>query len=393
MRNLRTLFLSLIALSMATTSHALRVTSGFSGSWFEPDAAGQGFVLEIIDQGNGPTGVVYWFTFDENGNRLWLIGSAGVIDGDEVRFPVDEVVGGVLSPAGFDNSSLEVIAWGDLTLRFSSCAEGTASWTPDASPIGPGQIPIVRLTQIRSTDCSGGISDDVGSSEFVNQTVALGNAGVYPAASGEIRYVQAPGNVEFNVEVEDLPEGDYRLVVGGVERAAIAVLDRGDGSTQGEIEFESPADSNNDILLDFNVIGQAVEIFEDMTLVLSSEISANPGPTDPGPAAQIEISLTPTSAAGGGQAKAEYERDNDTKFEVEVEDVPAGIYDLLIDGSLRGSFEVSSDDDSSEGGEGRITFRSPMRPDAELLDFQVLGSSISIQSEGVEFFFGEFPEE
>ena len=381
----------LILLTGLTNSHGLVVTSGFSGSWFDPNGAGQGFVLEIIDQNGVPSAVVYWFTFDENGNRLWLIGSAGVIDDDQVRFPLDEVVGGVLSPAGFDNSALEVRPWGELVLRFTSCSAGTATWTPNTSAIGSGQIPIARLTQIRSTDCSGGISDDVGSAGFLDQTIALGNPGVYPAASGEVRYVQAPGNVEFEVEIEDLPEGNYRLLVGGIERAIIAVTDRGDGNTQGEVEFESPADGNNDILLDFVVVGQSVEIVEDTTVVLSTEVSGGQGP-DPGPATQIEINLTPTSAALGGQAKAEFERDNDTKFEVEVEDVPPGTYDLLVDGTLRGTFDVVVDDDSSEAGEGRITFRSPMRPDADLLDFDVLGSSLSIQSEGVEFFFGDFPE-
>lgn len=390
MKNVRWIVL-LVLLSAFSSSHGLTVTSGFTGSWFDPNGAGQGFILEIVDQDSGPGGVVFWFTFDENGNRLWLVGSTGVIDGDQITFAIDEVVGGVLSPSGFDNSALEVIPWGDLVLQFNTCNEGTASWTPDSSPIGSGQISLVRLTQIRSTDCSGGISDDVGSAGFLDQTIALGNSGVYPAASGEVRYVQAPGNVEFEVEIEDLPEGNYQLLVGGIERAIIVVTDRGDGSTQGEVEFESPADGNNDILLDFVVVGQPVEILEDTTVVLSTEVSGGPGP-DPGAATQIEINLTPTSAAPGGQAKAEFERDNDTKFEVEVEDVPPGTYDLLVDGTLRGSFDVVVDDDSSEGGEGRITFRSPMRPDAELLDFDVLGSSLSIQSGGVEFFFGDFPE-
>ncbi|MGY6587406.1 MAG: hypothetical protein ACXIUB_03865 [Wenzhouxiangella sp.] len=40
-----------------------------SGSWFDPARSGEGISLQILDRGEP---MVYWFTFDEEGNQMWL---------------------------------------------------------------------------------------------------------------------------------------------------------------------------------------------------------------------------------------------------------------------------------------------------------------------------------
>ena len=46
-----------------------------SGVWFNPESTGEGFVVEVIEDGRG---VVYWFTYaaDGSGEQVWLTGDA-----------------------------------------------------------------------------------------------------------------------------------------------------------------------------------------------------------------------------------------------------------------------------------------------------------------------------
>ena len=42
-----------------------------SGSWFDPTRSGEGFALEVLADGRA---IVYWFTYDLDGNQAWMIG-------------------------------------------------------------------------------------------------------------------------------------------------------------------------------------------------------------------------------------------------------------------------------------------------------------------------------
>ncbi|MCP4044914.1 MAG: hypothetical protein GY732_02855, partial [Gammaproteobacteria bacterium] len=42
-----------------------------SGSWYDPAHNGEGFLLEVLEDEQA---IVYWFTYDENGNQRWFIG-------------------------------------------------------------------------------------------------------------------------------------------------------------------------------------------------------------------------------------------------------------------------------------------------------------------------------
>jgi len=48
-----------------------RVISGRSGAWFDPGHDGEGWMLEVLPNGNV---VAYWFTYDDQGRQAWKIG-------------------------------------------------------------------------------------------------------------------------------------------------------------------------------------------------------------------------------------------------------------------------------------------------------------------------------
>jgi len=76
------------------------------------------------------------------------------------------------------------------------------------------------------------------------------------------------GDIEFEVEAEDLSVGDYDIVVDGTARATLSVVQDGDG-TKGKAEFETFPDDPDELLLDFEVIGLPVEIKQGETVFFS----------------------------------------------------------------------------------------------------------------------------
>ncbi len=107
--------------------------------------------------------------------------------------------------------------------------------------------------------------DDDDDEENFEIEVDLTNTGVDPDASGEARYRNRSGRRELSVEIKDLDDGSYQLVVGGSARATIAV-DGGDG----EIEFTDPLEDGTQAL-NFDPRGQTMTIVRDGETYLTAD--------------------------------------------------------------------------------------------------------------------------
>jgi uncharacterized membrane protein YgcG len=93
--------------------------------------------------------------------------------------------------------------------------------------------------------------------------------------------------------------------------------------------------------------------------------------------------LQPTAAAPAASGKTRFEQRSDrTDFKVEAEDVPTGTYTLRVGGTARGTFEVAS---VANGTNGEIEFRSPVEPGKILLDFDPRGQRIDVERNGTVF--------
>ncbi len=140
---------------LAIVASALAVAGvlhpGHSGHWFVPERSGEGWVLEILDEQRA---LVYWFTYDEDGDQRWLIGD-GQIDEDDsgwyITFPDMYLTRGPAFGPDFDPSAVNFEVVGDGEMRFSGCYEGLFQFE------GLGQelvFPIQRLTRTMGADCS-----------------------------------------------------------------------------------------------------------------------------------------------------------------------------------------------------------------------------------------------
>ena len=115
----------------------------FSGSWFDPARAGEGFALEFGENVNGPVVTIYWFTH-RDGVPYWLIGSAAYDSGQtQVTFGLVEVDGTGFG-SQFDPNEITLEEVGSLSLEFDSCLSGFAAWQLDDGE--SGSFDLERIT-------------------------------------------------------------------------------------------------------------------------------------------------------------------------------------------------------------------------------------------------------
>lgn len=116
-----------------------------SGNWFNLDQSGHGFQLELL-----PNNVllVFWFTFDDNGNPAWISGIGQLVDNHVVMQAV-QTLGGKFPP-NFDPDDISKPAWGALQFDFTDCNHGHAKWSSGVPTFGNGEMDIVRLTKLQN---------------------------------------------------------------------------------------------------------------------------------------------------------------------------------------------------------------------------------------------------
>lgn len=99
--------------------------SQHTGAWFDPAFNGEGWVVEVLE--NGVDAAVTWYTYPDTaqtGEQRWIAG-IGRIAEDGIHVPeAFETRGAVF--AGFDPSAVEYLPWGEFTLSFDFTREGLA---------------------------------------------------------------------------------------------------------------------------------------------------------------------------------------------------------------------------------------------------------------------------
>ena len=122
-----------------------------SGAWYNPDADGEGFIVEVLDNGRG---VVYWFTYqpDQSGHQAWMMGD-GDFDGDTL------IIDNLVQPTGtrfgpdFDPDEVEFTHWGSLVMEFDNDLDGHIWFDSVDEDYGSGDYPIERLARAKLAEC------------------------------------------------------------------------------------------------------------------------------------------------------------------------------------------------------------------------------------------------
>jgi hypothetical protein len=122
-----------------------------SGAWYDPDRNGEGFVVEVLEDGRG---LVYWFTYqpDDSRHQAWMMGD-GEFDGQTL------VIDNLLQPTGgrwgenFDPDGIVKKHWGSLILEFFDDYTGHIHWESTMPEYGSGDHPVERLSKAKLAEC------------------------------------------------------------------------------------------------------------------------------------------------------------------------------------------------------------------------------------------------
>ncbi len=119
-----------------------------SGSWYDPSHSGEGYVLEVLADRRV---LVYWFSYDPQGNRRWFFGVGEIVGGNLVFDEMHTTHGGIFG-AGFDPDQVQLESWGSLELELE-CESGIARFTPTEAGFSQGTLNLTRLTFLRGLSC------------------------------------------------------------------------------------------------------------------------------------------------------------------------------------------------------------------------------------------------
>jgi hypothetical protein len=396
MKKFKTLALTGLACTMPlATANATMLTGGFTGNWYNPETDGQGFQLQVLPNGEA---LALWFTYDADGNQVWLIGNNRIV-GNKVTMDMLRPKGARFGPA-FNPDDVEMQPFGSVTLTFEDCNSGSVTWESDDPQFGWGEMNIQRLTKSAGASCSASLADNrSGDEPVLDFKVALLNDSPYRDAKAKAEYESRPGRVEFEVELEGVPEGDYTLLVDEVERGTIRV-EWDDDDTEGYIEFSSPRD-DDEFTLNFEPLGKLIEITDGSTVLFSGVLDPELGPetdSSDGPSGpsldfgQYDIDIDFDNTGLDPDAYGDLSLDiypNRVEFEVEVEDLEIGTYTLMI-GESDFELEVISYGDDTEG---ELEFSNPAESGKLFLDFDPRGQFITVEKDGSVFLSAQFPIE
>jgi len=279
-----------------------------------------------------------------------------------------------LRVGGVDRLTLRTNGGGGVKFSFRSPANG-GSVPLNFDPRGELVEVVQGGVQLSNTLASG----SGGGSGSVSEEGSLTSTGAIPGASGHVRIREKRGVIDFDVEIEDVPNGSYDLFVGGVDRGDIIV-----SANRGEIEFSDGGDDPDELPLTFDPYGALVEVKQGATVILTGSAIGGGGGGGGNVCAPEEVRLDLVNvgpdANAQGDARHRVLDDCDRDFRVEIENLPAATYDLFVGGVDRGDITV----DGTEQGE--VEFHTdPNEVGKVLLTFDPRGQLIEVKQGATVF--------
>lgn len=123
--------LAAFMLLLATSALAAPYPSVVNGAWWDSERSGQGLVIEQVEYPSAvgtPQLQVYWYSYDEEGNPIYLVGVGDYVQG-RATVPLSSTRGGrhgnALDPAQVVNTD-----WGSATITGLTCEQIEVRYTP-----------------------------------------------------------------------------------------------------------------------------------------------------------------------------------------------------------------------------------------------------------------------
>ena len=124
-------------------------TAGLSGNWSIDGHTGEGFLIDVLDNG---LLVVFWFTYDPSGNPVWLLGTTDSMVFDEADLTLS-ILSGATFGAGFDPDDVVSTPWGTMHIEFDNCGNGSVDYSSSVG-YGSGNYTISKVYGNEQTVCT-----------------------------------------------------------------------------------------------------------------------------------------------------------------------------------------------------------------------------------------------
>jgi hypothetical protein len=136
----------------------------YSGAWYNPDRAGEGFIVEVLPDDRA---VIYWFTYEPNGSgrQAWMLSDASFDEDFGIlpivaprtealiaHAPTYQPLGGEFGP-DFDPDDVALTEWGTLSMSFKDDGTAIVNWESVHEEYGSGDYPIERLARPMLAEC------------------------------------------------------------------------------------------------------------------------------------------------------------------------------------------------------------------------------------------------
>lgn len=122
------------------------IDGSFSGTWYDPNRSGEGFVIDVTSNNSGDSiAVVSWYTYSADGSesQQWIIGSGPVI-ADTILAEM-QVTSGTNFGMSFIAEDIIRTPWGQLSIKFNDCNNATVTFNSLDTDYGSGFYELQRL--------------------------------------------------------------------------------------------------------------------------------------------------------------------------------------------------------------------------------------------------------
>ena len=125
--------------------------NGMNGIYYVPGIANGHYVsVQRIHDNNDV--MVFWNTFDSNGNPAWIYGVGTLTSDRHIHAQMARNIGGVLQPGG-PATGAKGSNWGSVDIDLTSCSAAQFNYQSDLPEFGSGQFPLTRLAFESAINC------------------------------------------------------------------------------------------------------------------------------------------------------------------------------------------------------------------------------------------------
>lgn len=213
-----------------------------------------------------------------------------------------------------------------------------------------------------------------------------------------LRYLEQTNQDRFIVHFLGMERGDYEFFVDGKLLDEIS-LNKG-RSTQRTFRLwkGTHAKKNPQIghgkdknkALDFDPRGLVVDVVRGGEIIFSGEMLAQIEGINGVQTGEASLDLTSTGldVDATGSTLLSLDEEGVLSLTIEVGNLPAGDYEVLVGGTIRGTLSVTGAD---PGSTGTLVFASEPEADEVLLDFDVFGKTVDVRQGANSFFTATLP--